>query len=366
MKILFLTNIPSPYRVNFFNELGKLCELTVVFECQSSTERDDSWKKFEASHFSAVFLRGIRKGVANAFCPGIIKYLSGDLYDHIVVTNFTSPTGMLAILWMRLQGIPYWLESDGGFAKCGRGLKERLKKYFIKDASGYFSTAQEHDRYYIQYGADPERIHRYPFTSLYRKDILNEPISFEQKTSIRKELGIVEPNVILAVGQFIHRKGFDVLLNAMSVLPKNIGCYIVGGIPTEEYCELVEKYRLDNVHFVGFQSEKELKAYYRAADLMVHPTREDIWGLVVNEAMATGLPVVTTDRCIAGLELIMERGEGVIVSAEDAVGLREAIKCVLHETNEDSSKRILRKMENYCFEKMAERHIDILKNRGVL
>ena len=46
MKILWLTNIPSPYRVKFFNELGTKCDLTVVFEKRSSSERDESWKKF--------------------------------------------------------------------------------------------------------------------------------------------------------------------------------------------------------------------------------------------------------------------------------------------------------------------------------
>lgn len=54
-----------------------------------------------------------------------------------------------------------------------------------------------------------------------------------------------------------------------------------------------------------------------AADIFVHPTREDIWGLVVNEAMAKGLPVITTDRCVAGLELIKNESVGRIVPVEN-------------------------------------------------
>ena len=57
MKILWLTNIPSPYRVDFFNELGKLCELTVLFEKKAASDRDDSWKNFEAKNFTPVFLK---------------------------------------------------------------------------------------------------------------------------------------------------------------------------------------------------------------------------------------------------------------------------------------------------------------------
>ena len=360
MKVLFLTNIPSPYRVDFFNELGKMCELTVVFERNSSSERDDSWKKYATEHFKPVVLKGIKRGVANAICPGIIKHLQKGKYDHIIVTNFTSFTGMLAIFWMRMRKMPYWLESDGGFAKNGAGFKETLKKYFIKGAAGYFSTGVEHDKYYRQYGADDALIQRYPFTSVYKKDILNSPISRNEKLEIRKNLGIYEEKVLIAVGQFIPRKGFDILIDALMKLPSDVGCYIIGGQPTQEYLDQVKKNQLANVHFVGFQPKHVLNEYYLAADLFVHPTREDIWGLVVNEAMAKGLPVITTDRCIAGLELIQEPFAGEIIPVGDATILAEAIERALKRIDTVSSQEILNVIQSYCFEEMAKRHIDVL------
>lgn len=63
---------------------------------------------------------------------------------------------------------------------------------------------------------------------------------------------------------------------------------MVGGEPTEDYLQMRASLGLDNVHFVGFQKKEALSRYYRAADLFVLPTREDIWGLVINEAMAYG------------------------------------------------------------------------------
>lgn len=361
MRVLILTNIPSPYRVDFFNELGKLCDLTVVFERTASTERDESWKKYHTEHFTPVVLKGVKRGVANAFCPGVVKHLKKGRYDHIIVTNFASPTGMLAISWMRMKGIPYWLESDGGFAKDGSGAKEKIKRHFIKGAAGYFSTAQEHDRYYMQYGAKQERIRRYPFTSLFRRDILDEPVAAGDKAALRAKLGMTEEKILLAVGQFIRRKGFDVLIDAMATLPRDIGCYIVGGMPTQQYLEQVRGYGLENIHFVGFKQKQELADYYRAADLFVHPTREDIWGLVVNEAMAKGLPVITTERCIAGLELIRDPGDGAIVPVGDAERLAQEIIHVLARTGPENSGRILRNIAGYCVEEMARRHIELLQ-----
>ena len=54
MKILYITNIPSPYKVDFFNELGKYVDLTVLFELESSTERDDEWKSTVLRLFKAL------------------------------------------------------------------------------------------------------------------------------------------------------------------------------------------------------------------------------------------------------------------------------------------------------------------------
>ena len=97
MKILYLTNIPSPYRVDYFNELGKYCDLTVLFEIQSSTERDKSWKSYKAENFKGIVMGGIRTRFDAAFCPSVIKYLKKGRYDYIVLTVLSSPTG----IWRR-------------------------------------------------------------------------------------------------------------------------------------------------------------------------------------------------------------------------------------------------------------------------
>lgn len=363
MKILFLTNIPSPYRLDFFNELGKWCELTVAFERESSSERDSSWKHYKIENFTPIFLKGIKWGYAGAFCPEVVNFLRKNKYDHIIVTNFTSPTGMLAIVRMRARKIPYWLESDGGFAKDHGGIKEKIKNFFIKDAAGYFSTAEEHDKYYLQYGAQPDRLIRYPFTSLHKADILSKPVPQEQKCQLRKELDITETKIIVAVGQFVPRKGFDILIDAMALLPSYIGCYIIGGQPTQEYIDQVSKHGVANVHFVGFQKKADLMKYYLSADLFVHPTREDIWGLVVNEAMANGLPVITTDRCIAGLELIKDPAIGAIVPVGNAKLLAEAICNTFERIDDTTAYKVLDVIRGYSFEEMVRRHNEVLREQ---
>ncbi len=359
MKILFLTNVPAPYRVRFFNVLSQYCNLTVVYEKARSDERDARWTEKTNSGYRTVFLQGMRTAVDGAFAPGILKYLKKDLFDLTVICGISSPTQMLAIQYCQLRGIPYAIEGDGAFPKDGRGFKEAVKRYLIRKADLCFSTGRKHDAYYRQYGAAEAALVRYPFTSVEEGDVLDAPVSREEKVRLRRELGIREEAMLLAVGQFIHRKGFDVLLNAARKLPKNVGIYIVGGEPTEEYLSMREKWDLDQVHFVRFMPKTELTRYYLAADAFVLPTREDIWGLVVNEAMACGLPVVTTTRCNAGLELVQDGKNGYLAEPGDAAGLAQAMEAVLAGDREAMAGAALETIRGYTIEEMARRHAEL-------
>lgn len=359
MKVLFMTNIPSPYRVDFFNEWGKYCDLTVTFTDRFYAHRDKSWQDFRFENFKGVFLKG-KTWRGRRICFDIKKVIKEGKFDKIVCADFTSPTGMIAIRYMRKHKIPYWLESDGGFAKSGKGFKEKIKRHFIKGAAGYFSTAIPHDEYYLTYGAEKDRLHRYPFTSLFEKDLVKSVPTKEDKLALREKLGITEEKVVLAVGRFIPLKGFNLLLKAAAELPKNIGFYFVGGVPTEEYLALREEYKLANVHFVGFKNKEDLKEYYQAADVFALPTWGDAWGLVINEAMANGLPVVTTDKCVAGLELVKDGENGYIVPVGNAEVLRTAIGNVLDGDLTAMSENSLEKIQPYTIENMAKVHLEIL------
>lgn len=152
-------------------------------------------------------------------------------------------------------------------------------------------------------------------------------------------------------------------MRACRGIPSCYGVYIVGGEPTEEYIKLKQDFNLTNVHFIGFKSKKELKQYYMASDLFVLPTRQDVWGLVINEAMAYGLPVITTNKCIAGLELIKNQENGFIVPINNAEILADKINEILG--NEIILKKIaennLKKIKKYTIENMADEHMCIFR-----
>lgn len=363
-RVLFLTNFPSPYRVHFFDELGKYLDVTVLYSdrMEDITHRNAQWFEAGQGGFHPVQLKQTAKIRDEFLCMDVISWLNKE-FDAIVIGGYSSPTAILAMAWLRLRRIPFYMEVDGGLVRQESKWKFLVKKTLVSMADRWLSTGFHTTRYLVHYGAKEDRVQNYPFSSLYEKDILEAALCPEEKGALRRELGLPEKHVVLAIGQFIHRKGFDVLLHAAQSLPKDVGIYIVGGEATEEYRKLREELGLqDNVHFLGFQKKERLAEFYKAADLFVLPTREDIWGLVINEALAYGLPAITTDRCVAGLELIEDGVNGYVVPVENADALAEKIAAVLSDDLQRMGEASLRKIRPYTLENMAKTHAEIFES----
>lgn len=362
LRVLYITNIPSPYRVKFFNELGRYCYLTVVYDRKIATNRDSKWFSAAETNFRSKYLKGFPIRREHSMNIGIIKYLLRNKFSQIIIGGYSSPTAMIAMLYLKLKKIPYILNADGGFIKKNHPLVYGMKKYFIGGASHYLSSGKITSQYLKYYGANPNLISEYPFTSLYKNEILDKPLSLEEKFILRKKLGIVENKIVLSVGQIIYRKGFDILLEAAKDLPEDTGIYIIGGKATDDLDSIRTRHLLKNVHFIDFIAPAIMKNYYLASDLFVLPTREDIWGLVINEAMSNALPVITTDKCIAGLELIKNNMNGLIIPSNSPIALSEAILSIIKSPRLlEMSLNNLALCQNYTIEKMALKHFNIIE-----
>lgn len=362
MKIRFISNIPAPYKIDFFNLLGKKIDVEVIFEAELAPKINQKWYSNNiARHFTMIFLK---KGIIEEKKINfkIFKYINKSA-DLIVFTNYCYLTEMFSIILAKIKRLPYALEIDGGLIHFHESsLKKKIKSFMIKGASLYLSPSDEADKYLIYYGANKNNIRRYPFTSLRRSDINDETYN---KQELKRKLSIKEKKIILSIGQYIERKGFDWLIEAYRDLDKNIGIYIIGGKPTQEYINLKKKYSMDNLYFIDFLDKKEIMQWYQAADLFVLPTREDIWGLVINEALSFGLPTITTNKCVAGLELIKNDYNGFIVEVENNKDLLEKTQLFFsYEINKQIEMRKNCKcvMKNYTIESMVNAHLKILSD----
>jgi len=359
-KVLFITNIPAPYRIDFFNELGKLVDLTVLFEAKTTPVTTFNYNLDQKLNFTAIFLRDgdIRE---RAVDWKILPFLKRNRYDHIVATNYGYATEAVAILALKARGIPYEMELDGGVLRTENALIHAIKKRLIRGAERYWSTGEQTDRFYQNFGIPRERIQRYPFSSIFEWEIVKNPWNEQERREAKDRLGIARENLVLSVGQPLYRKGYDLLIRAAARLPENTAVVVVGGKPRAEWSALLRELNVQNVTFVEFSSKELLNEYYKAADVFVLPTREDVWGLVVNEAMANGLPVLTTEGCVAGCEMIRDGENGYLIPAETWEPIAQRLNTLLsNDMLRDSMANVaLNVVRGYTLEAMARAHADV-------
>lgn len=353
MKVLFLTNTPAPYRVEFFNQLSDSCDLTVAFETKYATDRDKNWHAEEDFRFSAVFITGFRVGVAERVSLDYIKLIRSQQFDIIVVGYYSSPAALAAILYMKIHKIPFIISTDGGVAKAESRFVSTYKTFLIGSAQAWLSPSKASDQYLVNYGAALSQIFRYPFTSIGASELYDNPASENEKIKLRDDLGIPETKVVISVGRFIPRKGFDLLLESVKDIDPSVGIYIIGGSVTDEYRNIISGSSVENVHFLPFMNSSELFKYYRAADLFVMPTRRDVWGLVINEALVAGLPIITTDQCGAGVELV--HGNGLVVPVD--VDWKKCIDETLKDNLQALSLESIKIAKTQTYECMVNAHI---------
>jgi glycosyltransferase involved in cell wall biosynthesis len=143
---------------------------------------------------------------------------------------------------------------------------------------------------------------------------------------------------VLASGRFIPKKDFSTLLIAFALyreqaLRESHSAWDLVILGDGEERESLEKMRAeldlgDHVHLPGFRGYEDLPSYYGLADVFIHPSQREQWGLVVNEAMATGLPVLVSDRCGCAEDLVMDGKTGYTFSPGDANLIAEQLKAL--------------------------------------
>lgn len=363
-NVLFITNIPSPYRVDFFEEFSKKVNLTVWFENDkvdyrewesNYTDKGFDYKNFNFSNRSKL-----------SITKELFNLLKNNQFDTYIVGGYSTPIGMISIICLKILKKEFILNADGGFIKNDNKINFMIKRFFISAANYWLSSGENCTNYLLHYGAKKENIYKYPFASVKYKE--NELIELDNESKqLIKSKYKLNNIVILTIGSFIKRKGIDVLLEAINLLNKrqenlDISVVIVGGGELKEsYYRYIEANGITNVVLLDFLQKEELNKLYKVADIFVLPTREDIWGLVINEAMEFGLPIICSNKAASAYDLI--EGNGKIFESENVEELASNLEELI--LNED--KRIeygncsKMKIKNYSSEKMADKHFEILK-----
>lgn len=356
-NLLILSIYPAPYRVEVINSFYEYFDVKVFFEKSTGDSREAAWFK-KGNYYTLDNIHGV-----NVFKECIKNLKETDL---VLIYDYSTKCALKLILRCIQRNIPYVINADGVMLiKHGNFMANMIKHVVVSKAAGCFASGNLAKKYFMRYGAKEKNIYLHTFSTLHANDIEKFPVDLKTKNKIRAELGLSQSKFIaIAVGRFIPLKRYAELIAEWSKMPEKYLLLLIGGGEEEnKYRRIIEELHIQNVHIEGFYQKEELKRFYMASDVFVHPTSYDVWGLVINEAMSVGLPIVVSDCCVAGLELIKDGENGFIVPMGSDELLCDKVKNLSHNQKlyKMMSQASLDTITDYTIENMASVHIEAVK-----
>jgi glycosyltransferase involved in cell wall biosynthesis len=331
--VLVISEIPTPYRLPLFRAIAEsgAVDLEVLFCADDQPDRPWSLGSREDFGFKHEVMSGVRIPIRtrrNTFVyelnPSILRRLARRDFDVLVIGGYAVFAEQAAIAYARLARVPYVIHAESHHAKprkpSVRRLKSAILPFIIKPAAAGLAAGSAAKDYLTSYGLNRDRIRIVPNTIdvvAYREAAANARL---RAGAIRAELNLPDRFVVFA-GRLVEAKGIPDLVDALRLLGSNAPLVVLAGTgPLEHEVAGEPKLRL-----LGFQQVDRLIELYALAAATVLPSRVEPWGVVVNEALACGCPVIVSDAVGAARDLVRDGVEGRIFRAGDVRGLAAAL-----------------------------------------
>jgi glycosyltransferase involved in cell wall biosynthesis len=282
---------------------------------------------------------GRLRGFFSCLNPGVITELRKGGYDAVMVFGWGSLATWMAFAGAKLAPIPWMLYGDTNvLQEDGKnGLKPLLRRLLLdmlfKHTAAFLASGSFNRAFYESMGARADRCFAAPMCINSEPFIEGAKVGLARKEQIREAHSIPDGlNLMLFSGKFAPHKRPQDLLGALEILQTDLPClgavFVGDGVLRSSLQEEAARRKLANVFFLGFRNQSELPQIYACADCLVLPSEADARGVVVNEAMACGLPVIVSDRTgVWGPGDIVRDGEnGFVYPCGDVGALAKAIR----------------------------------------
>ena len=390
-KLAILTSHPIQYQTPLFQLLAKQPEIDLtVYFCwdfgvsepthDSGFGKEIKWDISLLEGYKYKFLKNYSFKPSSKFWgqinPRIIKELilgTSDVHNingnfgtsdvqlkktnAILTYGWNSFSNWLAFLTAFLKKIPVFLHAENPLnqellkPKWKIKIKKIVLGWLFKRISAFLYIGEENKKFYQYYGVPEDKLFFAPYAVDNKRFIEARKSLSKNRKLLRKELRIDEKDiVILFVGKLIYKKhpfdllrAYELLNMGKSDLPNiNVNVrrsdfqkfnliFVGDGILRPELENYVKEYNLKNVHFTGFKNQTEIPKYYALSDILVLPSGAgETWGLVVNEAMCFGLPIIASDVVGCGPDLVKHSENGYIFPVGDIKALAKYLRDLIY------------------------------------
>lgn len=359
MKLAVLSNSPGPNQAQYFDELAKIPEIDLtVYYC---AKRNIKWQGTDICKLShdARFMVNLNPWAETReylHCnPSALLLAFLKQYDLIMIQGYSYPTALATMLACVIFKKPFvfWGEM---IDRNPRPITVPIKQYIVWPcfyrAQAVLTMGQSGVQSFQKIGVEAKRIYEVPY-SCNLEDYLNVQRNLNHSNYRRKR--------ILLIAQLIKRKRVDIALKAFLSLSERYRDWdmvICGDGPCRVELEgMVGTKEKDRVMFKGFVAKEEQPKIYADSDIFLLTSVQDGWGMVITEAMASGLPVVSTYMVASAKALLEDQVGGLLIKPNSVAETIRALETLM----EDEESRVYmgkcsREKSRECDSREVARH----------
>lgn len=333
MKIAYVTNLRAPYRTLQLNEFSKIENVEIKVYYTDKPNENRKWNTNEPDGFEEFDLNGMKiAGKFGYINSGLIDIVKNN--DLIMLGCYEQPTYILLSILCKIFKKPYILSFDGistnRLEEKENPIKKFIKGIVINNADYIMGNGTVSKRYFNElFGYPLDRIYNQYLTV--DSDKINKLYIDREKyrNEYREKFGInKDEKVLIYSGRLIDIKNVDSVIKAIGMLNRNDVTFLItgGGELEEELKSLSDKLGVKTIITGFISNQEELFKHYFVGDALILPSSVyEVWGLVVNEAMFAGLPVLVSDICGCSMDLVVDNVNGYKINCNNINDISEKI-----------------------------------------
>lgn len=347
MKLTVLTNILTPYRIPLFQAMAEQVDDFSVL-LMAEREENRQWElqqpPFKVQVLPAFQIKPKGSEISRHWNYTVIRTLR-KLQPDVVLSGGFAPANISAFLYCKMfrKAFIGWGELTLQEPSNASFVRRIIRRLLISLSNGSIASSCAARETFLHYGALPEQV----LTVTLPLDViqLRKRVEEIRKTPRfhEKQPSVSRP-VLLSIGRVTKLKGYQELFDTYDQLlttHPTTSLIIVGDGPDRKYFEdLANQRGWSNIYFIGFVQPEELATYFALSDAFVFFTLYDQFGLVLSEAMAAGVPVVSSIHAVATLELVEEGVTGFRIDPANSAASTETIRRLFNMPSSERARLV--------------------------
>jgi glycosyltransferase involved in cell wall biosynthesis len=347
LRLALVASHPVQYQAPWYRALAAIVDLQVFFahrmaaadHARAGFGVEFDWDVPVLDGYEYTWLDNVaaRPGVdrfRGCDTPAVASRIEHGGFDAVLVNGWQLLTYWQAIRAARRAGIAVMVRGDSHLATTRGAVRRSAKRVvypsLLRAFDAYLAVGERNEAYYRFYGVPASRIYRSPHCVDNEFFARSADAARTMPGGARRALGIPADAIVFTfAGKFIEQKrplDFLAALDAIRSAQPNAWGLLAGDGPLRDVMEGHRRRHETRCTMIGFLNQQRIAMAYAAADALVLPSRDETWGLVVNEAMACGVPAIVSDQVGCASDLIIDGETGFSFPCGEVAALAERMR----------------------------------------